>query len=118
MTQSHRVLVVDDDPQVRELMRWAIADDGYAVDCAADGLEALERIAQCAPRLVVLDVGLPGADGFAVAEALRPRAIPILMVTAHGAAAQKAARGRAARTAIARPGRRRLRSAARCCVGA
>jgi DNA-binding response OmpR family regulator len=91
MTQP-AILVVDDDPQMRELMSWALAEEGFLVEAAADGLEALERIAESPPGLAVLDVTLPGADGFAVADRLRVQSIPILMVTADGSAAQKAAR--------------------------
>jgi two-component system response regulator MprA len=86
------ILIVDDDPALRELMQWALRDEGFEVRTAADGLEALERIAQAPPRLAVLDMTLPGVDGFGVAHALRARQIPILVVTADGNAAQKAAR--------------------------
>ena len=85
-----KVLVVDDDAQLRELMQWALLDEGIAVETAADGPEALERIAQAPPRLVVLDMTLPGIDGFGVAAQLRERGIPILMITADGSAARKA----------------------------
>jgi DNA-binding response OmpR family regulator len=91
------ILVVDDDPSVRELMQWALLDDGLRVDTAADGIEALERIAASPPRLAVLDISLPGVDGFGVAHALRARSIPILVVTADGNAAAKAARAGAYR---------------------
>jgi DNA-binding response OmpR family regulator len=91
------VLVVDDDAQLRQLMEWALADEGLEVVTAADGVEALERIAVRAPRLAVLDMTLPGVDGFGVAHALRARQIPILVVTADGNAAQKAARAGAYR---------------------
>jgi two-component system, OmpR family, response regulator MprA len=87
-----RVLIVDDDAALRELMQWALRDEGFEVAIAVDGMEALERIAVAPPRLAVLDMTLPGVDGFGVAHALRARDIPILVVTADGNAAQKAAR--------------------------
>lgn len=92
MSRLGPVLVVDDDPQLRELMQMAILDEGIAVETARDGREALERIAASPPRLAVLDVTLPLADGFEVAAALRKLGILIVMVTADGNAAQKAAK--------------------------
>jgi two-component system, OmpR family, response regulator MprA len=86
------ILVVDDDRSLRELMQWALVDEGFEVRTAADGLEALERIATAPPRLAVLDMSLPGVDGFGVAHALRARTIPVLVVTADGEASAKAAR--------------------------
>jgi DNA-binding response OmpR family regulator len=91
------ILVVDDDRSLRELMQWALLDEGLQVETAADGIEALERIATAPPRLAVLDMSLPGVDGFGVAHALRARKIPILAVTADGNAADKAARAGAFR---------------------
>ena len=86
------ILVVDDDPALRELMQWALRDEGFAVQGAADGEEALATIAVAQPQLAVLDMSLPGVDGFGVAHALRARRIPIIVVTADGNAASKAAR--------------------------
>jgi DNA-binding response OmpR family regulator len=80
---------------MRAVMQWALEDSGFAVTNAGDGHEALERIAEAAPSLVVLDVGLPGVDGFGVAAELRRThgsAVPIVLVTADGGAAEKAAR--------------------------
>jgi CheY-like chemotaxis protein len=89
-----RVLVVDDDPDMRLAMHEVLVDEGLAVDLAADGREALERAADEAPALVILDITLPVLDGFAVADQLRLRhgGVPILAVTADGRAAEKARR--------------------------
>ena len=79
-----RVLVVEDDPGTRELIRQALEGQGYAVEVAEDGERALARIAADPPMLVILDVVLPGLDGFAVAERLRSgaaAAVPVLMLT-------------------------------------
>jgi DNA-binding response OmpR family regulator len=89
------VLVVDDDPHLRRLLAWALEDEGIAVETAADGYEAIARLAQRRPALVVLDMGLPGRDGYAVADSLRAAyggTVPILVLTADGRAAAKAQR--------------------------
>lgn len=79
-----RVLAVDDDPKVLSLMRRGLSLAGYAVDLAADGEEALSIALESPPDLVVLDVMLPGLDGFEVCRRLRAgdRDLPILMLTA------------------------------------
>lgn len=78
-----RILVVDDEPRIREVVGQYLELEGYDVLKAADGLEAL-RLAQAKPPdLVILDVMLPGIDGFEVCRRLRlESAVPILMLTA------------------------------------
>ena len=91
---SPPILVVDDDRGLRQLMQWALEDEGYRVEAAADAEEAVEQIRRAVPQLVVLDMTLPGRDGSAVAQALRaadPR-VPIVLVTGDGDAQSKAAR--------------------------
>jgi DNA-binding response OmpR family regulator len=102
---SPRILVVDDDPSLRQLIQWTLEDEGWAVDTAADGRQALDRAARERPRLVVLDMGLPLVDGFGVAaglHALYGDAVPIVVITADGQAAAKAARV-GARAHLAKP---------------
>lgn len=83
-----RILVVDDHAVNCELLEAILAPHGYDVDQAYSGAEALEKIAAHLPDLVLLDVNMPGMDGFAVARELRGRAetrlVPIVMVTALG----------------------------------
>ncbi|MEV1011572.1 response regulator transcription factor [Streptomyces sp. NPDC049881] len=80
-----RVLVVDDDPTVAEVVTGYLRRAGFAVDRAGDGHTALARAAACAPDLVVLDLMLPGLDGLAVCRALRERGpVPVVMLTARG----------------------------------
>jgi DNA-binding response OmpR family regulator len=89
------VLVVEDDALLRETVIWALEDDGLRVATAIDGRDAVQQAMTSAPSLVVLDMSLPGLDGFGVAAALRARfgpALPILVVTADGQARQKAER--------------------------
>ena len=78
-----RILVVEDDAGTRELIRQALESHGYAVETADDGERALARVSDAPPLLVILDVVLPGLDGFAVAERLAASAstVPILMLT-------------------------------------
>jgi signal transduction histidine kinase/DNA-binding response OmpR family regulator len=81
-----RLLVVDDDPQVVDLVRQLLADEPYEVVAAADGQAALEAISQQRPAVILLDLLMPGMDGFAVIEQLqhdpRYRQIPVIVFTA------------------------------------
>ena len=77
------------------MITWALEDDGFEVDSAVDGPDAVQRALLRTPSLVVLDMSLPGLDGFGVARALRKRfggGLPILVVTADGHPRQKAER--------------------------
>jgi two-component system response regulator MprA len=82
--ETMRVLVVDDDRAVRDALRRVLTLDGYDVQSAEDGGEAIEVVAQAVPDAVVLDVGMPGIDGLEVCERLRllGNRVPILMLTA------------------------------------
>ncbi|MBV8257859.1 MAG: response regulator transcription factor [Actinobacteria bacterium] len=81
---SSRVLVVDDDPDVREAVETALELDGHRVATAADGLEAMKRLAQADVDAIVLDVLMPNLDGFEVCRRLRGNGnrTPILILTA------------------------------------
>ncbi|MFE2071173.1 response regulator [Streptomyces sp. NPDC059467] len=80
-----RVLVVDDDPTVAEVVAGYLDRAGYLVDHADDGPTALIRAAAHWPDLVVLDLMLPGMDGLEVCRRLRGRApVPVIMLTARG----------------------------------
>jgi two-component system response regulator MprA len=78
------ILVVDDDAPIRRMLDRTLSAEGYAVETAADGGEALAAVERSAPDLVVLDVGLPGVDGLAVSRRLRAKglAVPVLLLTA------------------------------------
>ena len=80
------ILVVDDEPAVREALRRALELEGYEVELATDGAEALERLENGAPEpeAVLLDVLMPNVDGIEVCRRLRAegRRLPILMLTA------------------------------------
>ncbi|MDA8333530.1 MAG: response regulator transcription factor [Peptococcaceae bacterium] len=81
-----RILVVDDEPSILELLKVNLERDGYAVETAADGVKALEAVARRRPDLVLLDVMLPGLDGLAVCRELHQnpstRDMPIIMLSA------------------------------------
>ena len=84
MTSGARVLVVDDDPQLREALTRALELDGYSVTTASNGAQALEAIGQRRPDVVVLDVMMPYVGGLDVCRTLRERRdrLPILVLTA------------------------------------
>jgi DNA-binding response OmpR family regulator len=89
------VLVVEDEPAMREMLQWALEDEGILVEVAIDGLEGITFATRRRPALVVLDMSLPGLDGVGVGQALRSRygaGLPILVVTAGGGAEDKARR--------------------------
>ena len=82
------ILVVDDEEDLLELVRFNLAREGYAVTCVATGEEALKAVRRDAPDLIVLDLMLPGIDGLEVCRRLkadpRTRDVPIVMLTAKG----------------------------------
>ena len=82
-----RILVIDDDRSVSEMLRRNLAYEGFAVDVARDGLAALEQVRDRLPELIILDRMLPGLDGLEVLRRLRAAgdATPVLMLTARDA---------------------------------
>lgn len=85
MTTSARILVVDDDPSLRDLLEAYLTDTGFSVDLAADGQQMRELIQHRPPDAIVLDLMLPGVDGLALTRELREHSqVPILMLSARG----------------------------------
>ncbi|MEU2119115.1 response regulator transcription factor [Streptomyces sp. NPDC058700] len=82
--EAERILIVDDEPAVREALRRSLAFEGYGTQDAVDGLDALARMEAYAPDLVVLDVQMPRMDGLTAARRIRASGstVPILMLTA------------------------------------
>jgi CheY-like chemotaxis protein len=88
MSSRPLILIAEDDPETRRLYSHVLAGDGFAVDEAHNGYQALDKIQKSAPDLVLLDIGLPGIDGIELCRQLRgdvrTRAIRILAVTGYG----------------------------------
>ena len=85
-----RILVVDDQSQIRRFMRTTLASSGYEVDEAKTGEEALEKVRKFRPDLVLLDANMPGMGGFAACKAIRNDThIAIVMLTVRNSEADK-----------------------------
>jgi two-component system alkaline phosphatase synthesis response regulator PhoP len=83
MNASKSILIVEDDPGIRLILRDALSSQGYQVISAADGLEGLAKALEARPDLVILDVMLPHLDGFEVCKKVRREGLtaPIMMLT-------------------------------------
>jgi DNA-binding response OmpR family regulator len=81
-----RILVVEDEPAIADFLRRGLQAEGYAVDCALDGVEGERRALSGEVDLVILDVMLPERDGMDVLDTIRARkpALPVIMLTARG----------------------------------
>jgi two-component system, OmpR family, response regulator MprA len=92
---AQRILVVDDDPGIRETVEGVLDLEGYEVVLASDGIQALEKIDLQPPSLIILDMMMPRMDGFTLATELERRGLrpilPIIVLTADNRAPQKAA---------------------------
>lgn len=85
--QVTQVLVVDDDPGLRDLLQRYLTREGYAVEAVADGVAMREALGRGRPEVIVLDLMLPGEDGLALIRALRHGShadVPVLMLSARG----------------------------------
>ncbi len=82
-----RVLIADDSPSNREFLRTVLAHEGWTVEEAGDGLTAVAMATAAPPDLILLDIQMPGADGYETLRALRAQAaletIPIFAITAY-----------------------------------
>lgn len=78
------ILIVDDTAEIRSLIADMLTDEGYTVECACNGVEALAAVERNVPALVLLDLHMPVLDGWGFARALTARAvrIPIIVLTA------------------------------------
>ena len=83
-----RVLLIEDEPNIIQAIRYILSRDGWTVDTHADGATALAEVARRGPDIVILDVMLPNRSGFDILQDLRAdpqtRELPVLMLTARG----------------------------------
>ena len=85
-----KILIVEDEPRAAEYLRQGLAESGYSVEVASNGTDGLHAAMNVDHDLVILDVMLPGIDGFAVLSALRTsKQVPVLMLTARGQTSDK-----------------------------
>ncbi|MCC5960974.1 MAG: response regulator [Rhodobacteraceae bacterium] len=88
-----RVLVVEDEPNISEAIRFILTRNGWHVDVTADGVAAIGDLQANPPDLLILDLMLPGVSGFDILKALRAdpatQAMPVLMLTAKGQTADR-----------------------------
>jgi len=91
MVEKKRILIVDDDTEIRELLEFDISSSGYYVDTASDGMEGLNKALNNKYDLIILDVMMPKMNGFNVCKNIRQAKIniPILMLTAKGTIGDK-----------------------------
>ena len=85
---NEKILIVDDEEDILELLKYNLSREGYKVSCAASGEETLRAVRSAIPDLIILDLMLPGIDGLEVARQLKndvkTRDVPIVMLTAKG----------------------------------
>ena len=84
MTQA-RVLIAEDDPELRRVLQRGLAEEGFAPETVATGAELLARVESDPPDLLVVDIGLPDADGRDIFDNLRARwpSLPVIFSTGH-----------------------------------
>ncbi len=91
-----RILIVDDDPSVADMLRQFLPESEFQVDAASDGIECLEAVANCRPDILLLDLLMPRLDGFGVIERLRASPgtadLPIIVISAKDLTLSEAAR--------------------------
>lgn len=96
---GRHVLLIEDEPNIAEAIRFILMRDGWQVSAEADGAGALERVREARPALLILDLMLPGMSGLEILAALRAdpatAALPVLMLSAKGQARDREAAVRA-----------------------
>ncbi|UCC16967.1 MAG: response regulator [Dehalococcoidales bacterium] len=84
---KYNILIVDDEAQVTLVIKRVLEKEGYAVTTANDGHEALELVVKSPPDLIILDINMPGINGYQVLEKIRERHdIPVIMLSANQSA--------------------------------
>jgi DNA-binding response OmpR family regulator len=93
MTVARTVLVIDDDPDIRDLLRNALEEQGFRVQCAPDGEVGISKALTSPPDLVIVDMMMPRASGFQVLQKLKHHhrlPVPVIMLTANDSDHQRA----------------------------
>ncbi|NHF74273.1 response regulator transcription factor [Paracoccus xiamenensis] len=107
MVSGTDILLIEDEPNIAEAVRFILTRDGWRLDHWSEGGQALARITQLRPRLVILDVMLPAQSGLEVLAALRAHpdiaATPVLMLTARGSTGRGAITAEGADRVMAKP---------------
>ena len=81
--KTHTILVIEDAPDMLQLMRRIFEEEGYHVELAADGVYGMDLLKKMKPDLVLLDIMMPGPDGYAILESIRQYSnVPVIMITA------------------------------------
>ena len=79
------ILLVDDEPDILEIIRYNLTSEGYTIETAENGLEAIEQAKKVRPQLIIMDVMMPKMDGFEVCRKIRKKfSTPIIMLSARG----------------------------------
>jgi DNA-binding response OmpR family regulator len=88
---SHTVAILEDDPELQALLERGLTEEGFRPTVVSTGAELLERVEELAPDALIVDIGLPDADGRDVCQALRSRGIhsPVLFLTARESVAER-----------------------------
>ncbi|MBR1773617.1 MAG: response regulator transcription factor [Eubacterium sp.] len=87
---NYKILVADDEAEIRSLLKLYLENEGYSVVEAVDGLEAMEKLKSDKPDLCVLDIMMPGMDGYQVLRKLREDSnIPVIILSAKDADSEK-----------------------------
>ena len=93
MAENARILVADDEPHIRRILQYLLENEGFEVFLAEDGVQAWEAVKNFQPDLALLDVMMPGMDGFAVLDEIRSgfetASLPVIMLTAKGESQDK-----------------------------
>jgi DNA-binding response OmpR family regulator len=93
MAVARTVLVIDDDPDIRDILRIALEDQGFRVQCAPDGEVGITKALTAPPDLVILDMMMPRASGFHFLQKLKQHhrlPVPVIMLTANDSDHQRA----------------------------
>lgn len=78
------IMIVEDEKPISNLIALSLKKAGYHCECAYDGLEALDMLEKHYPDLILLDIMLPGVDGFEILEYVKPLKVPVIFLTAKG----------------------------------